>query len=409
MKKIYPIIQLTLTLCLAFQLTTAQTRPSSPCGDISRDDCTELKETGAIGGLVGAFPEQNLQSSSDKTTACGTPSNLVCPYNTNNGQRGCMFDIFATNSVTIHCFDANLYSGTTANYEIYYHPGTFVGTENNAGAWTLLGSTTALTSAGNNLPTAIPITFNVTIPAGQRAAFYITNDFGGGTSYTDGAAVGNFLAGDANITAFEGVGKSYPFGLTFTVRKFNGTIHYGGAALDGEQMVLKARPNGQEMLLSWFIPENLEAAYLELQRSTDGINFESVRSYHHPQHQGYYNDNPDLQGKSAFYRLMATDENGKTHYSNIEEASPEQNSMQLATYPNPFQSSLHTQLMTREAGQAQIRLTDLQGKVLHAETRPMEAGLNEFEVNTSNLSPGIYLLQTICNGVSKKEKVIKGF
>ncbi|MCB1609195.1 MAG: hypothetical protein KDI71_19705, partial [Xanthomonadales bacterium] len=156
---------------------------------------------------------------------------LSTPYNTNNGQRGAMFDITATNSVIIRNIDANLYSGTTADYEIYYRAGTHVGFENNAAAWTLLGTTTALTSLGTDVPTPIPITLDLLIPAGQTYALYVTNTFGGGTSYTDGAAVGNFLAGDANISVFEGVGKSYPFGLTFTVRKFNGTFHYDLADL----------------------------------------------------------------------------------------------------------------------------------------------------------------------------------
>ena len=167
----------------------------------------------------------------DETTTSGgggTPGsyNMNTPYNSNNGQRGCMFDITATNTITITNFDVNLYAGTTANYEVYYCPSTHVGNENNAGAWTLLGAATGITSAGNNVPTPLPIIFSVTIPAGQTYSFYVTNDFGAGTSYTDGTAVGNFLAADANMTVYEGVGKSYPFGLTFSVRNFNGTIYY---------------------------------------------------------------------------------------------------------------------------------------------------------------------------------------
>ncbi|WP_052592332.1 T9SS type A sorting domain-containing protein [Aureispira sp. CCB-QB1] len=172
----------------------------------------------------------------------GGSNNLVAPYNSNNGQRGCMFDLTAANTVTINSFDANLYAGTTANYEIYYRAGTHVGSENNAGAWTLLGGATGITSVGNNLPTSLPIPVGVTIPAGQTYSFYITNDFGGGTSYTDGTAVGNFLASDANLTIYEGVGKSYPFGLTFAVRNFNGTIHYstGGGSCSSPRTLVTA-------------------------------------------------------------------------------------------------------------------------------------------------------------------------
>src|SRR5690606_29457745 len=107
---------------------------------------------------------------------------------TDNGQRGVMFDITAINDVYIECFDASLYAGTTADYEIYYKAGSFVGSENVASDWTLLGTTSALTSAGNNIPTPIPIPINVVIPAGQTYGFYVTNTFGGGTAYTVGGS-----------------------------------------------------------------------------------------------------------------------------------------------------------------------------------------------------------------------------
>lgn len=158
----------------------------------------------------------------------GGSSILSTPFNSNNGQRGCMFDLIATNTLTIDQFESAIYAGTTANYEIYYKAGTHVGFETNAGAWTLLGTATGVTSAGNNVGTLLPIPINVTIPAGQTYAFYVTNDFGGGTSYTDGNTVGNVWASDANLRINEGVGKSYPFGLTFNVRNFNGNIHYTG-------------------------------------------------------------------------------------------------------------------------------------------------------------------------------------
>jgi len=163
--------------------------------------------------------------------------NLATPYNTNNGQRGNMFDVEATNTITVTSFDCNLYSGTTGYYEIYYKEGTHVGFENNASAWTFIGGASNITSNGNNVPTPLPIDINIVIPAGETYAFYITNDFGAGTSYTDGTAVGNFLAGNADLTVYEGVGKSYPFGLTFTTRRFNGTIYYldGGCGVTVEQ------------------------------------------------------------------------------------------------------------------------------------------------------------------------------
>ncbi|MCB9227970.1 MAG: hypothetical protein H6578_12480, partial [Chitinophagales bacterium] len=157
---------------------------------------------------------------------CTYTNSLATAYNQNNGQRGVMFDIVATNAVTINCLDANLYAGTTSTYEIYYKVGSFIGFENTSSAWTLIGTATNVTSLGTNIPTYIPININISIPSGQTYGFYVTNTSGGGISYTDGTLPNNNLANDPNITIEGGVGKSYPFGLTFSYRYFNGTIHY---------------------------------------------------------------------------------------------------------------------------------------------------------------------------------------
>lgn len=151
---------------------------------------------------------------------------IQTPYNTNNGQRGAMFDVVPSKDITVTGFDANIYTGTTSDYQIYYKVGTHVGFETNASAWIPLDTVTSLTSLGTNVPT--PMGFNISVPlqANTRYAFYITNTFGGGLHYTDGNAVGNYLAGNGDVTIYEGVGKSYPFALTLATRNVNATMHY---------------------------------------------------------------------------------------------------------------------------------------------------------------------------------------
>jgi hypothetical protein len=66
---------------------------------------------------------------------------------------------------------------------------------------------------------------NVTISAGARRAFYVTNN-SGTMAYTNGTAVGAVYAQDGFIQFLQGYGKSYPFGGTFQPRVWNGVIHY---------------------------------------------------------------------------------------------------------------------------------------------------------------------------------------
>ena len=136
-----------------------------------------------------------------------------------------MFDIVAINEVTINSFDVNLDTGITDDVEVYYKSGTWVGFEEDAAAWTLLG-TANVTSAGDGLPTPLNLSLGQTIAEGETGAFYVTTT-AGGMNYTDGTTTGAVFASDDNIEFLEGAGKSYPFGgSTFDPRVFNGNIIY---------------------------------------------------------------------------------------------------------------------------------------------------------------------------------------
>ncbi len=192
-------------------------------------------------------------------TQC-TPGSAATSYASNNGSRGAMFNITATNTVIIKSFDGNLYGGTTATYEIYYKAGSYVGSETNAAAWTLAGTVNSLYATANNVPTAIPIPINVVIPAGQTYAFYVTNTASGGINYTSSAVTNVTLVSDANITMVGGVGKSYPFGSTYSYRLFNGTVHYTvgtdgeGATLTTVNRTYSAEQNGSGSTVFQFTP-----------------------------------------------------------------------------------------------------------------------------------------------------------
>ncbi|WP_166437301.1 T9SS type A sorting domain-containing protein [Niastella caeni] len=156
-----------------------------------------------------------------------TTGSAATSYTSNNGSRGAMFNITAgASSITITSFDANIYGGTTARYEIYYKAGSYVGSETTSGNWTMAGGVNNLTSLGNNVATPIPISLSITIPAGTTYGFYITNTASGGLNYNSSATTGVTLASNSDMTVTGGVGKSYPFGSTYSYRLINCTVHY---------------------------------------------------------------------------------------------------------------------------------------------------------------------------------------
>lgn len=150
-----------------------------------------------------------------------------------NNHRGNMFDIVATNDVTILSFDASPMGNTTI--EIYYKVGTWNGFANTPSAWTFVGSAPVTYTGGFS---AVPVDVNITIPAGQTYAFYVTSNTSAvSLNYSNGTNVGNVYSSDANITFLEGGGMEYPFtantGAVYQPRVWNGRIHYALANQPG--------------------------------------------------------------------------------------------------------------------------------------------------------------------------------
>lgn len=165
-------------------------------------------------------------------TATATPPvtamSLTSTFAAGNNHRGNMFDIFATNTVTITSFDAHPMGNTTI--AVYYRTSPYAGFETSSAGWTLIGSA-AVTAQPMGNPTPVPVPVNVTIPAGQTYSFYVTStNTSVSLNYTDGSVEGATYTNDANITFRQGVGMEYPFtngtGSVFRPRVWNGIIHY---------------------------------------------------------------------------------------------------------------------------------------------------------------------------------------
>jgi len=174
----------------------------------------------ALAGLGIRAQNLDLGDAPDGATASALTTTMAAGYS----QSGNMFDVTALDTVTITSVDAHPLANT--DYAIYYKTGSHVGFENNAAAWTLLGTALGVVAQPQGTPTPIPIAIDVTIPAGETCAFYVTSTTTATQWYTKGSAVGNVFVSDAYIQVREGTGNAYPFGTVYSPRVFNGIVHY---------------------------------------------------------------------------------------------------------------------------------------------------------------------------------------
>jgi hypothetical protein len=152
---------------------------------------------------------------------------LTTTFAGGNSQSGNMFDVVTkSGALTVTGFDLHINPGTYT-VELYKKNGTWVGSNNNAGAWTLLDSA-SLTSVGGS--TFFDVAdFGLTAMSTNGLYITATVPNSGIFAYTNGTAVGNVFVENGAMQILEGAGISYAFGATFTPRIWNGTIHYAAA------------------------------------------------------------------------------------------------------------------------------------------------------------------------------------
>ena len=194
---------------------------------------------------------------------------LTTTFVSNNGQSGNMFDLVGLGDVTVNDLDVNLDSGSWS-VEVYVTSsgGSFTGNETDPSAWTLL-ATASVSSAGLNNVTNLGLSLGHSVSAGQTQGFYVTVNSGAGMNYTNGTSQGAVYASDANMQILEGVGKSYPFGATFTPRVWNGTIHYTTGPPVG-QLVATTTGVGDLVLSGPSDPPGTTEGYVLLSNDTSG-------------------------------------------------------------------------------------------------------------------------------------------
>ena len=141
-----------------------------------------------------------------------------------NGFNGNMFDVTALSNITLNGVDWHFNSTTTSTVEVWYRIGSFVGFESSNVGWTQ-AFTGTVTPLGTGSLTTIPGTFAVNVPAGQTYGIYVTTNGGSGINYTNGTALGNLYASNADLQLFEGKGGGY-FSVLNSPRIFNGQLRY---------------------------------------------------------------------------------------------------------------------------------------------------------------------------------------
>lgn len=197
---------------------------------------------------------------------------------------------------------------------------------------------------------------------------------------------------DGSMVTFNGINLQN--GDRFTLGNTN-----LAAPLPVELVFFRAKANGSTVDLTWRTASETNNDYFTIERSADAGEWTIVTTVPGKGNSttrtdyGVVDDNPVIG--TNYYRLKQTDFDGTFTYSEVVSVVVEMNE-NVQVYPNPAHESF-TIKASFELDPALIRLFDQVGKQVTVVTQP-GSNRNQLQVDSSLLTPGLYLLQ-VSNGL----------
>ncbi len=166
--------------------------------------------------------------------------------------------------------------------------------------------------------------------------------------------------------------------------------------------------------VSWTTTNEINAAYYEVERSTNGTNFIGVAQVDASNtldqtHSYSVNDQLfNIDGNIVYYRLRIVDNNGKYTYSKIIPVNLDQPENSFSVYPNPVDNYAILNLTSDKSDNGMLRLIDNSGRQILTKSITITNGNNSIMVDQlGNLPRGVYIIQVMVNNNLYNQKIIK--
>jgi Concanavalin A-like lectin/glucanases superfamily len=164
-----------------------------------------------------------------------------------------------------------------------------------------------------------------------------------------------------------------------------------------------------DVALNWQTEYEQNSSHFNVQRSTDGVNFNTIGTV---QAKGtttiassyQYLDNSIktlTTGKTIFYRLHQVDKDGRSAMSSIVSVKYEPAASLLTLLQNPAVNDVRIQVSLQQKTDVQLTITDAMGRAATARQMTMKAGQNFTALPVHLLAAGTYYI-TVTAGTKKQ-------
>ncbi len=167
-------------------------------------------------------------------------------------------------------------------------------------------------------------------------------------------------------------------------------------------------------VLNWSTAGELNSSYFGIERSTDGMQFNSIGTVRAAGNASFTNNYTytdynvvKLGAPNLYYRLKPVDKDGKFTYSNTVLLHPYLD-FTASVSPVPVADRLTVSITSAKTQTVQLIVTDVNGKVLLTGKKAIGIGSTTLQYNTGGWAAGIYLVQlTQADGTKQTIKIVK--
>lgn len=166
--------------------------------------------------------------------------------------------------------------------------------------------------------------------------------------------------------------------------------------------------------LNWKIINTSGTAKVDVERSSNGINFELVKTSYANVLDNNLQNFVDINPAKAnnYYRLVITDNDGKKVQSKVitVKNNCDDGKNSLTIYPNPVAkgNNVNINIISTVAGNADVRFLNNVGQLVSTKTIMIKAGNNSTTIPSTDMKSGVYIVSVkLANGETLIQKLIK--
>ena len=219
-----------------------------------------------------------------------------------------------------------------------------------------------------------------------------------------GISGGDILCG-ANFESYDENGENYikTAGAAYFFQ--NSVLPIGFSALTGEK-------KDNKNILYWQTYTETNFLNMQVQRSTDGVNFQPIATIaaHKTASSYSYEDATAVAGVTNFYRVSFNEADGRKELSNTISIAATAIPFTISIRPNPFTTTFSIVANTGLTASTNMNVHwyNTAGRKVYTEIRFLNTGDNTISLNTATLTKGVYMVEfMLSDGRRKVEKVVK--